>query len=248
MTHTLRRSARRMLGRALVAAAATATTALTCSSASATVYHDRSAFVAALTALGFSTGTEDFESHPLGTLTSGQTLGSFQYLFDASVTVAAIASDGAGGTALGGSPSDVFVGGDAVDLAFNGTRPLLAFGADFFYAPSFDSVPASTYRVTVQDGTAAGAAVGNDAGLDAAGGSFFLGVIEDPPAAFRDVRLASLVPVDSSGDPLFLAPAYQIDNLVFASTPAVPEPGTALLSLFGVGAVALCGRRRAKRA
>jgi hypothetical protein len=66
-----------------------------------------------------------------------------------------VVSCGFGGQALGGSPFEVFVGGDAVALSAAPGVKLAAFGADFLYAPSFDTIPADTYRIAVVDGAAA---------------------------------------------------------------------------------------------
>ena len=223
------------------AAAALAFAAST--SAWATVYADRAAFIAALGRLGQPVMAEDYESRPPGVIANGQRLGDFAYSFDAAVTQPAVASDGNGGLALGGAPNDVFVGGDAVQLLYNGPRALLAFGADYFFAPSFLPAPASIYRMTLADGRAAGATTGNGPDLDPNGGSFFLGFIEDAPAAFRAVRLYSVVPTDADGIPFFLDPAYQIDNLIFAAAPAIPEPGTGALMVLGAGALGWIRRR-----
>lgn len=210
----------------------------------ATVYTDRAAFMTALGSLAAAAGTENYESRPLGPIGNGQTLGAFSYAFDPTMTQPAVATDGKGGRALGGAPNDVFVGGDAVDLHLNGVRPLLAFGADYAYAPSFLPAPASIYRLSVQDGTAAGTIAYNGPNLDPNGGTFFLGIVEPAAAGFRGVRLYSVVPTDANGTPFFLDAAYQIDNLVFAAAAAVPEPGTAGLLLLGLGVATRIRRQK----
>lgn len=238
-----RPSTRAIAARAPLLATAAALACAASTPACATVYTDRAAFTAALGRLGQPVMDEDYESRPPGAIANGQSLGDFAYSFDAAVTQPAVASDGNGGLALGGAPNDVFVGGDAVQLLYNGARPLLAFGADYFFAPSFLPPPASIYRMTLSDGTAAGTTTGNGPALDPGGGSFFLGFIEDTPAAFRAVKLYSVVPTDAGGNPFFLDPAYQIDNLVYSAAPAVPEPGTGALMVLGAGALGWIRRR-----
>ena len=202
----------------------------------------------ALAAGSLAIGTENYETRPLGTIGNGQTLGSFTYSFNPAVTQAAVASDGNGGRALGGALFDVFVGGDSVTLHFGGVRPLVAFGADYFYAPSFESAPADIYRLSLLDGVAAGTTASNGPGLDPAGGSFFLGFIEDAASAFRDLRVFAAIPTDAEGDPLFLDAAYQVDNLVFAASDLasadVPIPGTLPLMALGGGLLAVIARRK----
>ena len=132
--------------------------------AQATVYHDRTQFTAALA--GFASLTDNYEGYSPGPVVLGDALGDFVYGFDGAVTQPAVVSDGAGGQALGGSPFDVFVGGDSVTLTFQPlmllTNPqLFAFGLDFAYGPSFDAIPADTYRLTIGDGLAAGQFAGN---------------------------------------------------------------------------------------
>lgn len=211
--------------------------------AQVTVFDDRTLFTAALAGLGTTT-TDDYESYALGPITEGDVRGDFRYTFDANVTQPAVVVGGNGGQALGGSPFDVFVGGDSVTLGYSPTSPasgqtLLAFGADFLYAPSFDTIPADTYRLGIGDGTAAGQFAGNLDSIDPSGGTFFLGLIAAPSAAFRLVDLFSVQP-----DPAFLVPAYQVDNLAFV---AVPEPGASTLSL-ALGAFGgLLLRARARR-
>src|SRR5690349_399214 len=201
------------------------------SAAYATAFTDRGSFNAALASAGLTGASDDYESYSLGPIANGGTRGSFTYSFNASLTQPAVASDGAGGQALGRSPFDVFVGGDAVTLTFNGARPLQAFGADFFYAPNFEALPADLYQLAIADGTAAGSTIGNPAGLDENGGSFFLGFIVDPGSAFRSVQLFSVTPLDGDGNP-YLDPAYQIDNLAFAAqVPELPLPAMMTLGL-----------------
>jgi len=206
------------------------------------VYTDRPSFVAALAAMGLPSGAESYETRPLAPIANGQILGAFSYGFDAAVNGAAVASDGIGGHALGGVPNDVFVGGDAVTLNYQGAQPLQAFGADFFYAPSFLPAPASIYRMALVDGAAAGATAWNGPDLDPAGGSFFLGFIGDAATSFRSVSLFSVVPAGADGVPFFLDAAYQVDNLVYAATSLVPEPATAWAMALGAALIAL--RRR----
>lgn len=207
------------------------------------VYTDRTSFVAALAARGLVAGIENYEAQPVGALANGQVLGAFAYAFDPTVNGAAVASDGNGGHALGGVPNGVFVGGDAVTLSVGGAAPLVAFGADFFYAPSFLPAPAGIYRMTIADGAAAGATALNGPNLDPAGGAFFLGFIGDAGAAFRGISLYSVVPTGADGVPLFLDAAYQVDNLVYATAPPVPEPATALALVSGAALIAWRRRR-----
>ena len=208
--------------------------------AQVSVYHDRTTFLNALK--GLSAKTEDYESSPPGDLPVGSTLGDFTYTFDPTVTQPAIVAGGNGGQALGGSPFDVFVGGDSVTLTAGTGSTLQAFGADFLYAPAFSALPNDTYRLGLADGTSAGQFAGSLDTLDPNGGTFFLGLIAAPSAAFSRVTLFSV-----QTDPTFLVPAYQVDNLIYAGTIAssVPEPGSLALLLAGsAGSLMLCARRR----
>jgi hypothetical protein len=149
---------------------------------------------------------------------------------------------GFGGQALGG-PFDVFVGGDVVTLTFTGST-LRAFGADFYYAPAFEALPAGLYQIRVDDGSGTGTLVGNIDGLDSGGGSFFLGILADAGSQFGTVSLLSLVPSDASGEP-YLVPAYQVDNLVYEPASVVAEPSS--LSLVIIGSVTLLAKWRRLR-
>jgi len=205
------------------------------------IFHDRATFTAALAGLPPPT-SDDFESYAQGDIAPADRRGDFLYASDPLLTQPAIVPGGNGGQALGGSPFDVFVGGDFVRLTFQplpgGPPPVLrAMGADFLYAPSFENIPADTYRLGVGDGTASGQFAGNLDGLDAAGGTFFLGIIADPSVVFTKVDLFSVQP-----DPAFLVPAYQVDDLIYV---AVPEP--AALSLFTLGSILLLARLRRPR-
>jgi hypothetical protein len=218
---------------------------VTVTNAQVTVYQDRTLFTAALTAQGLSPTSDDFESYALGPIALGDVRGDFRYTFDPALTQPAVVPGGNGGQALGGSPFDVFAGGDSVMLTAGAGSVVRAFGADFLYAPSFDTIPADTYRLGIADGTAAGQFAGNADSIDPNGGAFFLGVIADPGAEFTGVRLFSV-----QQDPNFLVPAYQADNLLYAgvivpATPSVPEPET--LPLFILGGMALLARTRRHR-
>jgi hypothetical protein len=214
--------------------------------AQVTLYYDRSTFLTALA--GLPTQTEDYESYSLGDIPEGSQLGHFTYTFDPTSVQPAIVSDGAGRQALGGSPYDVFVGGDSVTLTYHPLTPLegplmQAFGADFAYAPSGLDIPADTYRLGIGDGPGAGAFAGNllipfNDQLPM-GGTFFLGVIGAPGVVFTQVNLFSV-----QTDPDFLVPAYQVDNLVFAP---VPEPGTLSFVLLGSTVLTLFVQRRKQR-
>ena len=195
------------------------------------LFHDRSAFTAAVASLS-PILTDDYESYALGDIATGDRRGDFLYTSDTSITQPAIVLGGNGGQALGGSPFDVFVGGDSVRLEYQplpASRPpvLRAFGADFLYAPSFDSIAGNTYRLGLGDGAQAGQFVGNLDGLDGAGGTFFLGIIADSASVFTKVDIFSV-----QVDPAFLVPAYQADNLIYSP---VPEPSTiCVLTLGGI--------------
>jgi hypothetical protein len=206
--------------------------------AQVTVYHDRTTFLAALST---APTVDNLESYPLGDVPNGDVRGDFRYTFNPAVTQPAIVSDGGGGQALGGSPFDVFVGGDNVALSYTGSGVLRAFGVDFAYAPSFDAIPADTYQLGIADGAAAGSFAGNPDSIDPNGGTFFLGVIADFGFPFSTINLYSV-----QQDPTFLVPAYQADNLTYA---AVPEPIGAAAGSFGVlvfGALLLVSRSRTR--
>ncbi len=197
-------------------------------------YHSRANFTAALSNLP---QTDDFESYAPGDIAVGDVRGDFRYTADSAATQPAVVSDGGGGQALGGSPFDVFVGGDSVTLMTATGLRLAAFGADFFYAPSFDTIAADTYRLGIRDGLAAGQFAGNPDSIDPNGGSFFLGLIVNPGYEFTAVDLFSVQLA-----PNFLVPAYQVDNPAYT---AVPEPGAPAYLLTGslTGAPAICRAR-----
>jgi hypothetical protein len=147
-----------------------------------------------------------------------------------------------------GEPFGAFVGGNSVALAFTGGKTLLAFGATFTYAPANENLIAGLYNLAILDGTGA-STIGNPAGLDAGGGSFFLGFIGATGDEFSQVSLSSLVnpPNGSTGSP-FLIPAYEVNDLVFgassSTTTTVPEPRS--LSLLAAGLVMLALRARGR--
>ncbi len=218
------------------------------------VFTDRGTFVTAVNALGISTASDSYETYSQGSLTNGQRLGAFSYTFDSTTTQAGIAADGASGQALGDTSlgtdpnagSGVFVGGETVILTHTGSS-LLAFGIDFSYAPAFESLLGNLYQLRVRDGSAVGATVGNLGGLDASGGSFFLGIIEDLGSSFTEISIESVASAtDPSGNP-FIVPAYQVDNLIFGQANTVPEPETLTLSVLAVTVMALVSRRRRRR-
>jgi hypothetical protein len=207
-------------------------------------FSDRAAFLAALAGAPI---VDDFETYTEGDIAAGSANGHFTYDFDSSVVQPAVTQGAFGGLALGGTPLafdpvGVFVGGNEVLLT--ASTPLGAFGADFYYGSAFDAIPAGIYGIRVDDGASAGTFVGNGL-LDPAGGSFFLGLIADPGFEFTALSLLSVVPTDVNGDPTFLVPAYQVDNLAYGAN-AVPEPSTLILLLSGA-VVALRARHRTAR-
>jgi hypothetical protein len=211
------------------------------------IFHDRPSFVSAAGLIGIPLVPDDYEAYALGPIApSGAVRGDFAYEYDPSRVQPAVVPGGFGGQALGGSPFDVFVGDDLVTLAFQPANPLRAFGLDLLYAPSFDAVPADVYRLRVEDGGGAGDLGGNLAGMDPAGGLFFLGALADPGFEFRRVSGLSVTPRDQSGEPTFLVPAYQGDNLVYgpAVPQAVPEPGTFGLGVLSASVVVFALRRK----
>lgn len=206
--------------------------------AQVTVYYDRAAFLAALSA---APAVDDLESYSLGDIPNGDVRGDFLYAFNPAVTQAAIVSDGGGGQALGGSPFDVFVGGDSVQLTHAAGTALRAFGADFAYAPSFDTIPADTYQLSIVDGAAAGSHVGNLDTIDPNGGVFFLGLIAGFGSEFSSVSLLSV-----QQDPNFLVPAYQADNLTYAAVPEPAAPATGSVGFLAAGAWLIVSKRRTR--
>jgi hypothetical protein len=207
-------------------------------------YQDRAVFIAALA--GAPLTAESYETYALSDIALGGRRGDFLYQFDPTAVQPAVVADGAGGQALGGSPFDVFVGGDVVQLRFQplALKPgLIAFGADFSYAPSGPDIPPDTYRLGIEDGAAVGQFGGNAANLDLAGATFFLGVIADSALLFTSVSLSSV-----QTDPGFLVPAYQVDNLVFATRAAtVAEPVTLWMLMLGLLSSVAIPRRLATR-
>src|SRR5215467_3925190 len=117
------------------------------STAQATPFTDRNTFLNAVGALGLSAANENYETYPQGNLANGQLLGAFSYSYDTATTQPGVASNGAGGQALGDTSlgtdpnagSGVFVSGEMVTLTHTGAN-LVAFGADFSYAPAFEDL------------------------------------------------------------------------------------------------------------
>ena len=209
----------------------------------ASTFTDSTAFINAVNALGLNIVTENYESYSTGPLTNGQNLGMFNYTFDPNQTQPAVVPDGNGGQALGGAPFDVFVGGDTVKLSYTDVNTLVAFGAEFSYAPNFEDLPADLYQLTILDGLGAGTAVGNPAGLSGAGGAFFLGFIEPAGFEFRGLSILSRQPLDNDGNP-YLTPAYQVDNLMFVAS--VPSPSVFPLFIVGLAFMAFLQISRQK--
>ena len=175
------------------------------------VYTDRTSF---LSALGIASGMDNFSGDPAGPLLNSNLLGRFFYTFDPNRTRPAIAVDALGTNHLGGAPYGVFVGGDQVTLGFNQTNstlPLTAFGMTLSYAPAAANIPANTYVLTVQGGTASGQSVGNLT-LPNSGGTFFLGVIANASVSFNGFALDAI-----QQDPNTLVPALQVNELIYHS-------------------------------
>jgi hypothetical protein len=215
--------------------------------ASATLFTDRAAFLAALGADGIAASIDDFSTYALGNISNGQTLGRFTYTFDPNLsdptgTQPTIGLDGANHV-LTGAPFGAFVGGNLVTLTFTGGQTLLAFGATFTYAPADEPLLAGLYDLGILDGAGA-TTIGNPAGLSADGGSFFLGFVGSPGQEFSQIDLFSLVdpPNGITGSP-FLIPGYEINDLVFG----VPEPGPLALLGGGLLIAGAFARRRVKR-
>jgi hypothetical protein len=206
----------------------------------AITFTDQASYITALA--GLARVQDDFAAYPGGSLSNGQTLGVFGYSFDPALTLPGIASNGNGGQALGDTSSGtdpnngtgVFVGGQSVTLTYQGAAPLVAFGAEFSYAPNFDFLPGDLYQLIIRDGNGAGTVAGNLPGLDPSGGTFFLGFIGDP---FIMVSLQSSA-TDANGDP-YLTPAYQVDQIFYSTstTTPVPEPSALLLLILGITAL-----------
>jgi hypothetical protein len=214
----------------------------------ATVFTDQTAFTNAANADGIATTTDNFSTYTQADIANGQTLGKFTYSFDGNLsdptgTQPTIGLDGLNQVLIG-APFSAFVGGNSVQLTFTGGKTLLAFGATFTYATADEALLADLYDLSILDGSGA-ATIGNPAGLDAGGGSFFLGFIGAAGDEFSQVSLSSLVnpPNGITGSP-FLIPGYEVNNLIFGSTP-VPEPSS--LGLLAAGLITLASLRRRRR-
>lgn len=223
--------------------------------AHATVITNITAFENAVASAGITTATDDFSAYTQSNIVNGQTLGSFAYSFDPTLsdpsgTDPTIGLDGVSQVLVGGPNSNGFIGGNSVTLTFQGTGGLLAFGAIFTYSPANEAVPANVYSLGILDGSGA-TTVGNadpvsPDGLDGNGGSFFLGFVGSPGDEFTQASLFSaLAPVDAGGNP-FITTTYEVNELIFGSAPStdVPEPGSLNLLAGGLGMLTLIGLRR----
>lgn len=75
-----------------------------------------------------------------------------------------------------------------------------------------------------------------------AGGSFFLGLLSDDPTTdFSHITFSVQAPLDADGNPV-LVPAYQVEDLLFASAGIVPEPSS--FALAGLCLSVVVARRR----
>jgi hypothetical protein len=205
-------------------------------------FWDRDLFAAAL---GGTPVKDDFESYDVEAIADGTSRGDFVYTFDPTLVEPWVAYGAYTERALGGPPDlpnfdpGVFLGGNEVTLTF-GSQTLRAFGADFYFGPSGPPVPQDTYRLRINDGSDDGEFVGNLT-LDGSSDVFFLGLIVTPGSEFSSVSLLSV-----QDDPGFLVPAYQVDNLEYATVSTVPEPSSLLALLAGGGVLAACRARLAR--
>jgi hypothetical protein len=248
-TNVLGRMLRVLFGTAGVRAAMTGVALLAAvvpASADVITYTNRTDFLAAL---GSSVLGHDYDSDAPGAIANGSTVGDFLYHFDPSAVAPAVVPGAYGGQALGGLDFGLFVGDNLVTLDFVGTGgPLRAFGADFYYGPSFDAIPGDMYRLRVEDGMAAGTFAGNRETIDPVGGTFFLGLLAAPGSEFSSISLLSVIPRDAAGEPTYFVPAYQVDNVTYQpATAPVPEPASTLGYFLIGGAACLLARRRTRR-
>jgi hypothetical protein len=214
----------------------------------AAVFNDLTSFTNAAIADGIATTTDNFSTYIQGDIANAQRLGKFTYSFDSNLsdptgTQPTIGVDGPN-QVLTGAPFGAFVGGNSVQLTFTSGKTLLAFGATFTYAPADEPLLANLYNLGILDGSGA-TTIGNPAGLDAGGGSFFLGFIGATADEFSQVSLFSLVnpPNGTTGSP-FLIPAYEVNNLVFGSAALVATPAPSSLGLLATGLIILASLRR----
>jgi hypothetical protein len=216
--------------------------------AHATIFTDQAMFTAAATADGIGLTVDQFTADgAIGTKVGNPgTLGAFTYTYPAG-NEPGIASDGMGGQALGdltlgtdpNAGTGVFAGGSALKWTKT-TGSLLAFGAIFSFAPSFDPLVGGMYSLKLDDGGEAGTVANNPDGQDASiGGTFFLGFIVPAADAFTAIDLASLTDAVNANTVDVLTPAFQINELDFAT---VPEPSS--LGLVAAGLVSLTFLRR----
>lgn len=203
-------------------------------------YTNRADFLAAV---GLPVTNDGYDGYASGDIANGSTLGDFTYSYiGADVQPAVVPAYG--GYALGGSPYDVFVGGNAVTLTFS-SPTLRAFGADFYY-DGFSTIPNNVYRIRIDDGSGAGAFVGNPEMLDSGSDTFFLGILANPGSEFGAISLLSVVPNNEFGQPILVS-AYQVDNLVYSTATAVPDETSSLILLMIGGSVLVALRHRIKR-
>ncbi len=198
-------------------------------------YTNNASFFADLGSASLIATTEDFEGSSAGDLlVDGGSVSGLTFSYDfGGVSLAVTDGDQFGGGGpfdttspsnfLGTDDSDLFQDGDDFSILFSASN---AIGMFFLTADSmFDN------DITLSAGGVLASLVAADVEQTLSDGSqvFFLGIIDD-------VGTFSSADISTVGLGAFL---YNIDDIVTAT---VPEPGTAILVLFGL--VGVCLRRQ----
>jgi len=209
------------------------------SEATLTSFTSKSGFDAAIAGLSASQ-TVDFEAvatgtlFPTGTGTGGLTF-TYAIAGPSTLQVSSMFGTTSGANYLGlDNPDTAFYLGDSFTIDFN--RTVHAVG---LYVIAGSDAQAGDMQLSVAGGAVTNSAVADTLVSD--GQAFYLGLVEsDPGLGFTSAVVTGVISTPNA----FLA--FTVDDITSATrgTEAVPEPGTWVLLLTGLGLVSALARNR----